>query len=169
MIPIDDRSLLTGATPDNLERIASRWPVPKEASTNLTSLLERSRRLFLGSAATYENLGPALLVGFQACESALRDVTGTPTVDKVTMGPLVERAMDASLLSTAEHLWLHEFVLHFRNRLSHPDRAITLTPGIVAPALGQIHVFIEGLYRYLPTAQERQLGPAASFWGRFGQ
>ena len=169
---VDRRSeMFLGLTEENLARIASDWPRTDATPPAVAGLLAESRRLWVGAAHTYANFVASSLSALHGAERALRLRLGVLAGTRKTFGQLVytggvEAVLDHDLDRIA---WYRRFALHLRNRLSHPDEVLALTPGTAEPIVRTCHeqvAFLYGLEWHGPLAvrgeQQRRREPDTS-------
>ena len=143
----DGRSVLTNAAdPDLLVRVAEDWAPPSEMPAAVDRLWERACGQFISGAVAYENFTDAVRTGFEAVDAALRlqNADLLKEREKLTLGPLIERANRNGRLSSRQYAWLSAYALRFRNRLTHSDGAdpIVVSPGMAAEMMAGIGHFL---------------------------
>lgn len=143
----DRRAVLTNAAdPDLLTQIIADWPMPSDMPASAGRLWERACGQFRSGPIAYENFTEAVRTGFEAVDSVLRHHIDDLLKDgeRLTLGPLIERANRRGRLSPKQYNWLSVYALHFRNRLTHADRAepLVLSPPMAAEMM-------EGIARFL--------------------
>lgn len=125
-----------------LDEAAAAMPVSANTPTDVARLLARARQQFVLGGADYDNFADCLATAFKAIEMLLRHSLGAETPKKITLGPLIQRCCAAGVLSDYEHEYLSKFVLHFRNKLAHPQTVVAFTPGMSAECLAGCHRFV---------------------------
>lgn len=121
--------------------------MPRTAATppGVASLLTEARRLLLGASVSYDNLAAAILKAFQAAELALKARLGLGA-DRCTLGRVLAYEKTHPVLDDYTREWYTNFVLHFRNKLSHPHESIAFTPGMALPIVEGVHAAITELF-----------------------
>jgi hypothetical protein len=155
---IDSRpTLFFNLTSESLSEVTSDWPRPTSAPQPVQDLLAQARRILVGGAACYDNFVQAELVALQAAELALKHRLGLAG-KKLTLGALLNQADKVpGALTSYQREWFGQFALHWRNKLSHPDEAVAMTPGMAAQLVEGVHL----LAGELAHENSRAAGPAS--------
>lgn len=127
-----------------LDEAVAEMPTSANTPREVARLLARARQQFVLGGADYDNFADCLATAFKAVEVLLRNGLEEAATKKTTLGPLIERCRAAGLLTDYEHEYLSKFVLHFRNKLAHPDDVVAFTPGMSAECLTGCHRFVAG-------------------------
>lgn len=145
---IDHRSgLFHGLTQENLASVTAGWPKTGATPLPVADLLAESRRLFVGGAHTYDNFVAAPLKALHAADLALKIRLGLSAKDKRTLGQLIICERDVRpVLSPQLRQWYTTPALKLRNRLSHPDASMALTPGASGPIVESVHVVVAEMF-----------------------
>jgi hypothetical protein len=137
-----------------LDEAAAAMPTTPNAPTEVARLLTRARQQFVLGGADYDNFADCVATAFKAIEWLLRQSVGAVEPRKLTLGPLIEKCGAAGVLTDYEHEYLQMFVLHFRNKLAHPETVVAFTPGMSAECL-------TGGHRFIAQFSDRHYGTAA--------
>lgn len=112
----------------------------------VADILAEARRLFLG-AHTYDTFVAAPLKALHAADLALKPKLGLPASDKRMLGQLIKlEREDRRVLSPQVRQWYGVGALQMRNRLSHPDASMALTPGASAPIVASVHAVVADMF-----------------------
>lgn len=135
-----------GLTRRNLVRHMSTLIRTSATPPNVAGLLAEARRIFVGTATTYDNFASAALKALQAAELALRELTGPPHRSRATLGGLIHSQRAADLLSPTQLAWFEGPALHFRNKLSHPAESAPMLPGVAELFLRSAHEIVAEMF-----------------------
>lgn len=142
-LPLDQRSASFVTTDRRvLKAAAAAMPTSSSCPSNVATLLERARRQFMLGSVDYDNFADCVATGFKAIETLLRHRLGADAPERGALGKLIDKCTSLRLVTEYEHEYLATFVLHFRNKLAHPETVVAFTPGMSDECLARCHRFI---------------------------
>lgn len=142
----DTRShVFASLDPGVLDAVTRAMPRSAATPAGAAALLTEARRLLLGASVSYDNLAAAILKSFQAAELALKARLGLGA-DRCTLGGVLAYEKAHPVLDGYTREWYTNFVLRFRNRLSHPNESIAFTPGMALPVVEGVHAAVAELF-----------------------
>lgn len=146
-LPEDGRlASLVLVTPQVLDAVTKGWPRSPSAPPEVTRLLNRAAVQFRTGAATYDDFTSAFFTALQACELSLKHRLGSDAPQRATLGTLIAAAKKEAVLEGELLSWFQEFALHFRNRLAHPDKPLTMTPGMAEGCIRSAFAAVTALF-----------------------
>ncbi len=125
---------------ESLNRFADAFVVSENTPPRAARMLARSRKQFTMAGADYDNLASCVQSAFKAIEFLLCDALGDACGERDTLGMLIPEAQEAGLLAEYDHGYLQEFVLRFRNLVTHEE--IRFTPGMSHEMMSGVHRFV---------------------------
>ncbi|NOY54554.1 MAG: hypothetical protein GXP34_01055 [Actinobacteria bacterium] len=125
---------------ESLDQAANAFVLSRNTPRRVARMLARSRKQFKTAGADYDNLVSCVQSAFKAIEFLLCDALGDACGERDTLGMLIPKAQEAGLLTEYDHGYLREFVLRFRNLVTHDE--MRFTPGMSHEMMSGVHRFV---------------------------
>lgn len=137
---VDASGVVSSMRFEDLSAIADDWTglvSEVESDAGPGSILATARSLFVHSWFDYDFQPVAVLVSLRAVEAALRSAY-TSLNRRTPLAHVEERAHRDGLIGDEDHERLNAGI-KLRNRFSHADRRISISPGMSVPMLEAAH------------------------------